>query len=241
MPNTHKPPYWVGFDLGGTKMMAAVFDGGYQRARTRTQTHQGPHRPRGGTGAGPQDDSQSGRELAGLDAQTDQRDRGRLPRPDRHGTRPGPGGRESRLEEHAAEGSLGAGVRLRGRDRQRRGCGRVYGEYRFGAARGRPVRAGRVSRHRHRRRAASTKARSSAASSPAAWKSGTSKSTRMASCAGAATTAAWRRKPAGWRSRPRRPRRPIAARRRICASTSASTWTRFAAASWRRRSRPATS
>jgi glucokinase len=42
MPNSHKPPYWVGFDLGGTKMMATVFDGSFQalgRERKRTKGH----------------------------------------------------------------------------------------------------------------------------------------------------------------------------------------------------------
>ena len=27
---TKKTPYWVGFDLGGTKMMATVYDGGFK-------------------------------------------------------------------------------------------------------------------------------------------------------------------------------------------------------------------
>lgn len=42
MPATHKPPYRIGFDLGGTKMMAAVFDGDFKvigRERKRTKQH----------------------------------------------------------------------------------------------------------------------------------------------------------------------------------------------------------
>lgn len=44
MSNSHKPPYWVGFDLGGTKMMAVVYDGGFNvlgRERKRTKGQSG--------------------------------------------------------------------------------------------------------------------------------------------------------------------------------------------------------
>lgn len=40
MPEISKPPYWVGFDLGGTKMLATVYDSRFQvlgRERKRTK------------------------------------------------------------------------------------------------------------------------------------------------------------------------------------------------------------
>ena len=58
--------------------------------------------------------------------------------------------------------------------------------------------------------AASTRARSFAASTVRSWRSATSRSTRTASSAGAAVTGAWRPKPAAWRLPPKSPRRPIA-------------------------------
>ena len=42
--DARKPPYWVGFDLGGTKMMATVYDSRFQpvgRDRKRTKGHGG--------------------------------------------------------------------------------------------------------------------------------------------------------------------------------------------------------
>ena len=45
MPNSHQPPYWLGFDLGGTKMLATVFDGEFNaigRERKRTKGHLSP-------------------------------------------------------------------------------------------------------------------------------------------------------------------------------------------------------
>jgi glucokinase len=43
MSDVNQPPYWLGFDLGGTKMLAKVFDR-ISRDRPRTQTHQRPRR-----------------------------------------------------------------------------------------------------------------------------------------------------------------------------------------------------
>jgi glucokinase len=42
--NTSRNEYWVGFDLGGTKMMATVFDRGFEvlsRVRKKTKAHEG--------------------------------------------------------------------------------------------------------------------------------------------------------------------------------------------------------
>jgi glucokinase len=40
-----KKKFWVGFDLGGTKMMATVFDGGFKAlasAKAKTPVNEGP-------------------------------------------------------------------------------------------------------------------------------------------------------------------------------------------------------
>jgi glucokinase len=44
MTTEHKPPYWIGFDLGGTKMLAKVYDSDFQEVgceRKRTKGHGG--------------------------------------------------------------------------------------------------------------------------------------------------------------------------------------------------------
>jgi glucokinase len=44
MTSEYKPPYWIGFDLGGTKMLAKVYDSEFQevgRERKRTRGHGG--------------------------------------------------------------------------------------------------------------------------------------------------------------------------------------------------------
>jgi glucokinase len=43
--DAHQPPYWVGFDLGGTKMLAKVYDSRFEvvgSERKRTKGHGGP-------------------------------------------------------------------------------------------------------------------------------------------------------------------------------------------------------
>jgi glucokinase len=44
MTDEHKPPYWIGFDLGGTKMLAKVYDSEFReigQERKRTKGHGG--------------------------------------------------------------------------------------------------------------------------------------------------------------------------------------------------------